>query len=88
MPISIIEDTPKSLVIEFEGIDRSVAELIASKLSESGAVEFAGVEKEHPETGKPRLVVKAEKSPRSLVEKAVEQAEKEIEELKQQMGKK
>ncbi|MGC8671503.1 MAG: RpoL/Rpb11 RNA polymerase subunit family protein [Candidatus Micrarchaeia archaeon] len=88
MPISIIEDTPKSLVIEFQGIDRGVAEAIADKLQNAEGIDFAGVEKEHPEIGNPRLVVKASKNPKALVSKAIDEILEEVEQLKVQMPKK
>ncbi|MGC8548019.1 MAG: RpoL/Rpb11 RNA polymerase subunit family protein [Candidatus Micrarchaeia archaeon] len=88
MPISIIEDTPKSLVIEFQGIDRGVAEAIADKLQNAEGIDFAGVEKEHPEIGNPRLVVKASKNPKALVSKAIDELLEEVEQLKVQMPKK
>ena len=88
MPISIIEDTPKSLVVEFQGIDRGIAEAIADKLQNAEGIDFAGVEKEHPEIGNPRLVVKASKNPKALVSKAIDEILEEVEQLKVQMPKK
>ncbi len=88
MPISIIEDTPKSLVVEFQGIDRGIAEAIADKLQNAEGIDFAGVEKEHPEIGNPRLVVKASKNPKTLVSKAIDEILEEVEQLKVQMPKK
>ncbi|MGC8628817.1 MAG: RpoL/Rpb11 RNA polymerase subunit family protein [Candidatus Micrarchaeia archaeon] len=89
MPISIVEDTQKSLVIEFgEEIDRSIAESIKEKLLAMSDVEFASVEKEHPQTGKLRLVVKAGKNPKALVSKAIDEILEDVEQLKGQLPKK
>ena len=88
MKLTVIEDEPKSLIIEFDGVDRGIAELIKDRLIENKDVEFAGVIRMHPEVGKPRLVVKSGKSARSIVLKAVESAEEEIKELALHMPKK
>ncbi len=86
MKLNIIEDEPKSMVLEFEGADRGIAELIKDKLIKNKSVEFAGVIKEHPEVGQPRLVVKASK-PKALILEAVEEVQKEMKELASQMSK-
>ncbi len=79
MEVKITQDEGKTLAIEFEGIDRSVAELIKAKLFEMG-VEFASVELDHPQVGKPRLVVK-DKNAKQAVKKAIEELSKELKEL-------
>ncbi|MEM0074489.1 MAG: hypothetical protein QW091_01035 [Candidatus Micrarchaeaceae archaeon] len=87
MPINVIEDEQKSVVLEFDGIDRSVAELIARKLLESKSVDFASVEKERLEASKSRLVVKGDK-PKAAMQKVLEQLQKEVDEIKDRMPKK
>ena len=86
MEVKIIEDEPKSVVIEFVDADRGVAELIKDRLTDNKDVDFAGVVKEHPEIGMPRLVVKAAKA-RSLVLEAVEEVQEEIRDFASQMPK-
>ncbi len=86
MELKIIEDEPKSVVLEFVEADRGIAELIKDKLISNKDVSFAGVMKEHPEIGMPRLVVKADKA-RALVLKAVEEVQEEIKEFSSQMPK-
>ncbi|MDE1845857.1 MAG: hypothetical protein KGH53_01070 [Candidatus Micrarchaeota archaeon] len=81
MKIKIIEDEPKSLVIEFEGYDRAIPELIKSRLLEVKDIEFVSATKEHPELGWPRLVVKSSKGAKAHVLKAIEEVEKEMKEL-------
>lgn len=90
MPIkvNIIEDESKSFVAELVGADRSVAELIKEKLSGNKDVEFSSVEKDHPETGDPRLVVKSSKSARGLVVKAIEEVEEELKDIAGEIPKK
>jgi DNA-directed RNA polymerase subunit L len=87
MELKIIEEEPKSIVLEFVNADRGIAELIKDRLMENKDVEFAGVTKEHPEIGMPRLVVKSSRSAKSLVLKAVEEVQEEIKELSSQMPK-
>ncbi len=88
MKLNIIEEDAKSITLEFENTDRAIPELIKSKLLLMKDVTFATVAKEHPEIGHPRLVVKASKNPKPLVEKAVEQALEDIKELSSQIPKK
>ncbi|MGA3021037.1 MAG: RpoL/Rpb11 RNA polymerase subunit family protein [Candidatus Micrarchaeales archaeon] len=88
MKVNIIEDEAKSFVVEFEGVDRGIAELIKEKLSENKEVEFASVEKDHPQTGLPRLVVKSSKSAKGQVVKAIEALEEEIKDIASEMPKK
>ena len=45
MHIKIIEDETKSFVAEFDGVDRSIVDLIREKVLASSGVEFASVEK-------------------------------------------
>ena len=86
MQLKIIEDEPKSMILEFVDADRGIAELIKDKLIKNKNVEFAGVTKEHPEVGQPRLIVKANK-PKALILEAVEEVQKEIKEMASQIPK-
>ncbi|MGC8662653.1 MAG: hypothetical protein ACP5RT_02615 [Candidatus Micrarchaeia archaeon] len=88
MEINIIEDEPKSLIVEFIGADRGIAETIKAKLIESGSVDFAAVTKIHFETGNPKLIVKAEKNPKKLVIDSIERINSDLKELKSQIPKK
>ncbi len=88
MKLKVVEDEKGSLVIEFEGVDRGIPDLIKGKLQESKDVDFAGVAKEHFEVSNPRLIVKSEKSARNLVLKAIEELEDELKELQSQVPKK
>ena len=88
MKVKIIEDDPKSLVIEFEGADRALAEFLKSKLLQNKDVDFTAVLKEHPEVGWPRLVVKSSKNAKGIVLKIVGQVEDDIKEFASQIPKK
>lgn len=88
MKVEIIEDEPKSLVIEFQESDRAVAELIKEEVVSNKDVEFAAVVKEHPEIGKPRLIVKASKKPSTIVSKALENVEAKLKEFEAKLPKK
>lgn len=88
MKIKIIEDEPKSLIIEFEGYDRAVPELLKNRLMESKDVEFVSATKEHPELGWPRLMVKSSKGAKALVLKAIGEVEDEMKELASAIPKK
>jgi DNA-directed RNA polymerase subunit L len=86
--VNVIEDESKSFVAELVGADRSFVDLIKEKLSENKDVEFSSVEKDHPETGDPRLIVKSSKNARGLVLKAIESLEDDLKELEGEIPKK
>ncbi len=86
--LNIIEDEKNSLIIEFDGADRGIPELIKSRLLENKEVGFVSVVKEHFEVSKPRLVVRSEKNARAQVLKAVEELEEELKKLQSQVPKK
>lgn len=88
MKLNLIEDEKESLVIEFEGVDRGIPDLIKGKLLENKDITFASVVKEHFEVSKPRLVVKSEKNAKTLVLKAIEELEDELKDLQSQVPKK
>lgn len=88
MKVEILEDEPKSLILEFDESDRAVAELIKDEIIDNKDVEFAAVVKEHPEVGRPRLVVKASKKPSTIVAKAIENVEAKLKEFESKLPKK
>ena len=88
MKLNILEDEPKSIIIEFVDCDRAIPELIKDKLIRGKDVEFAGVVKEHPEASHPKLVLKSGKNARSLLLKALEDLEDDVKELSSQLPKK
>ena len=88
MKLNIIEDEPKSLVVELIDADRGIAEMIKDRLLDSKDVDFVTVMKDHPEVGKPRLVVKSSKNAKGLVLKALDALDEEIKEMTSQLPKK
>jgi DNA-directed RNA polymerase subunit L len=88
MKLNFLEDDPKSIVVEFVDADRSVPEMIKSKLIDNKDVEFVGVVKEHPDIPRPKLIVKSTKNARTLVLKAVEELQDDIKDLSSSLPKK
>lgn len=88
MKLNIAEDGANSIVIEFVDMDRSLPEMIKSKLIGSKEVTFVGVVKERPDVNTPKLIVKSSKNARSIVLKAVEELQDDIKELSSKIPKK
>jgi len=82
MKLNLIKEEDKELVIEFDTSDFTIPDLIADQLLEDSNIEFAGVSKDHPETGKPVLVIKGKKNPRSSLADAIEKLDKSFGEIK------
>jgi DNA-directed RNA polymerase subunit L len=88
MELNFKKDESKELMIEFDTGDLTLPDLIADRLNKNGDVSFAGVYKEHPEIGKPMLVIKTEKKKaREVLQKALEDIEGECEEMKDKLDK-
>ncbi len=88
MKLNLIEDKKESLIIEFEGVDRGIPDLIKGKLLENKDIDFVSVVKEHFEVSKPRLVIKSEKNAKPILLKAIEELEDDLKELQSQLPKK
>ena len=89
MEMNIIKHEKKEMVIEFGSEDFTIPDLIASVLNRDKDVSFAGTYKEHPEVGKPRLVIKTDKKkPKEVLEKALKSAEEELSDIKDGLSKK
>jgi DNA-directed RNA polymerase subunit L len=83
MKITVVKNEGNELIIDFDTSDYTIPDLIASQLQQNDDVEFAGVAKEHPEVGRPRLVIKTDKkNARAALEKALKQLDETITELK------
>jgi DNA-directed RNA polymerase subunit L len=81
MKLNLIKDEDKELAIEFDTSDFTIPDLLADELLEDSNVEFAGVSKDHPETGKPVLLIRGKKAKASLMD-AIERLDKSFGELK------
>ncbi len=89
MKTEFIKDEAKEIVLEFEENDTTIPELLASRLSGEDGVEFAGVLQEHPQAGRPRLVIRTEgKRASTVLSKAIDSIDEELDDLKSQLGKK
>jgi DNA-directed RNA polymerase subunit L len=87
MKINVKKDEGKELNIEFESPDLTVPDMVAKELLTHDSVEFAGVLKDHPEVGKPLLVIKSKKSAKSDLLKAIESIDENFTDLKSQISK-
>ena len=89
MEMNVIKNESKELVIEFVTKDLTIPDLIVSELLQNSDVEFASVEKDHPEVGNPRLVVKTcKKKASDALEKALENIDENFSDIKKRLSKK
>lgn len=89
MKAELVKDESKELILEFEENDTTIPELLASRLVNEDGVEFAGVTQDHPEAGKPRLVVRTEgKRAMTVLSKAIDGIDEDLDDLKSQLSKK
>jgi DNA-directed RNA polymerase subunit L len=86
LKIKVLKDESKELMIEFDTKDLTIPDLIANELLKEDDTEFAGVSKDHPETGNAVLVLKSKKQAKSELLKAIGRIDDNIEELKGQLG--
>lgn len=88
MKIKVLKDEGKELEIEFDTKDMTIPDLMAAELLENDDVDFAGVSKDHPETGKPVLKVKtSKKKAADVVLKSLENIEENFTKLKSAVSK-
>ncbi len=87
MEVNIVEDKQSELIVEFDGVDRGILELIKERVLEEKGVDFATVAKEHPLVGRPKLIVRSSKNAKKIVENAVEEMEGEVKELSSKLKK-
>ena len=81
--INVIKNESKELILEFEDGDTTIPDMIAAELSGNDDVIFTGVTKDHPETGKPQLIIKTNKKKAAeTLEKALEALDEKIAEIK------
>jgi DNA-directed RNA polymerase subunit L len=88
LKVNMIKDEGKELVLEFETMEFTIPDLLADELLEDSGVEFAGASKDHPETGKPVLVIRAKKDPKASLVAAIGRIDDNLSELKAQVLKK
>lgn len=84
MAVHVLAKEKDVIELEFEGMDQSLVQLLAEKLSAEKDVEFAGFKVDHPVVGKPRLYVKARKGdPVALIAAKLEEMREEVKDFKQ-----
>ena len=89
MKTNVIKNEGKELRLEFETTDSTIPELLTAKLLEESDVAFAGVERDHPQTGKPILVLKTnKKKPADMLQSAIEKLEEDFSEISKNIPKK
>ncbi|MGD0510801.1 MAG: RpoL/Rpb11 RNA polymerase subunit family protein [Candidatus Micrarchaeaceae archaeon] len=88
MKIKVLKDESKELVIEFDTRDLTIPDLIASELLNEDDTEFAGVSKDHPETGNAVLVLRSKKTAKTELLKAITRVDEKFAELKTQLSSK
>jgi DNA-directed RNA polymerase subunit L len=86
MKIKVLKDETKELMIEFDTKDLSIPDLIANELVNQDETEFAGVSKDHPETGNAVLVLKSKKTAKTELLKAIGRLDEQFTELKSQIS--
>jgi DNA-directed RNA polymerase subunit L len=86
LKIKVLKDESKELMIEFETKDLTIPDLIANELVNEDDTEFAGVSKDHPETGNAVLVLKSKKQAKAELLKAIGRLDEQFADLKTQLG--
>ncbi|NYZ78098.1 hypothetical protein H0N96_01715 [Candidatus Micrarchaeota archaeon] len=76
--MKILESGKNELVLSLEGVDLSIANLVASKLLESKDVEFAASDYSHPLEGVPVLRIQGSDLKKNVL-KALNEAKDEME---------
>lgn len=81
--INVIKNESKELILEFENGDTTIPDLITAELANMDGVDFVGVDKDHPEVGKPKLVIKTSKKKASeMLEKALDSIDEQFTAIK------
>lgn len=79
MEVRILVNEKNTLELELCGMDSSLAQLLAEKLSAEKDVAFAACKVEHPLIGSPKLVVKTKKTDAAkLVLEKIEEIKKDV----------
>lgn len=86
MKIKVLKDESKELMLEFDTKDLTIPDLIANELLNEDETEFAGVSKDHPETGNVVLVLKSKKQAKSELLKAIGRIDEQFADLKEQLS--
>ncbi|MCL5007787.1 MAG: hypothetical protein M1562_00865 [Candidatus Marsarchaeota archaeon] len=83
MEVKVTKKEAKEAVLEFDTLDTTIPDLLASALLKDKDVAFAGVERPHVETGHPSLVIKTNrKGAGEALERAIDSLNKELSAIK------
>jgi len=86
--IKIVKNEGNEIWLEFQSGDLTIPDLIANTLVGRSNVEFAGVRKDHPEVGKPMLVVKTKRNAKEELVKMLEELDDSLKNIETQLSKK
>lgn len=87
MEVRILANEKNVLEMELGGVDQSLAQLLAEKLSEEKDVEFASCKVEHPLVGSPKIYVRTKKGePAKLVLEKLDEIRKEVSGFREQFA--
>lgn len=85
MEIKILVNEKNVMELELTGVDQSLAQLLAEKLSDDGDVEFASYKMEHPLIAHPKVFVRTKKKePGQIVLEKLEEIKKEVADFRDQ----
>lgn len=83
MEVRVTKREAKEAVLEFDTLDTTIPDLLASALLKDKDVLFAGVDRPHLEIGHPSLVVRTnKKGVGDALERAIESLNKDISSIK------
>lgn len=89
MEIKVLEESKNKLIIELEGEDHTLANLLKKELWNDEHVKTSGYSVEHPLIGRPKIVVETDgkESPRDALKAASERLSKENDKFKKAVAK-
>ena len=87
MSVKIIIDEKNEFEAEFPGVDKSLVQLLAERLTADKNVEFAAYKLEHPVVANPKLYVRTKKGDaKTLVIEKIAEVKGELEEFKKKFS--
>ena len=79
MEVTILVNEKNTLEVELKGMDHSLAQILAEKLSAGKDVEFAAYKVEHPLIGHPKIILKAKRGePMKIVLETLSEIKNEV----------
>ena len=85
MEVKILVNEKNTMELELGGVDVSLAQLLAEKLSQEKDVDFASYKLEHPLIGSPKVFLRMKKGePGKLVLEKLEEIKKEVTDFRDQ----